>query len=289
MDLRVLHRTRYVYSSPVTDSFNEVRLRPATDDPKRLLFHLLKVHPPCRMRHRRDGFRNYVQWFELPGPQSELVIEATSHVRTTSQYSHGHPRGIGWDALGSGEHTDIIRPFLTSSKYITVDQHIWRVAVDAVPDRPGVFETAEAIMAFIHANWTYAPNTTSATTHMSALIEDRRGVCQDFAHLMIGMCRALGIPARYVSGYLYDGPRDSLRGAQASHAWCEIWLPDLGWFGLDPTNLTLADDRYVKIATGRDYDDAAPIRGSFNGPANATLALEVTVEIENRSPDRDAG
>ena len=284
MDLRALHRTRYVYSSPVTDSFNEVRLRPATDDPKRLLSHLLKVNPPCRLRHRRDGFHNYVQWFELPGPQSELIIEATSRVRTTSQYLNGRPDGVAWATIATGEHTDMMRPFLNSSRYITVDQHIWRLAVDAVPIPIGVFETAEAIMGFIHGNWTYAPNTTSATTHMTALIADRRGVCQDFAHLMIGMCRSLGIPARYVSGYLYNGPMDSLRGAQASHAWCEVWLPGSGWFGLDPTNLTLADERYIKIATGRDYDDAAPIRGTFNGPPNATLALEVTVEIEEYQP-----
>jgi transglutaminase-like putative cysteine protease len=282
MQLRVLHRTRYLYRSPVTDSFNEVRLRPASDDPKRLLFYLLKVHPPHRLRHRRDAFHNYVQWFEMPSAHSELVIEATSNICTTSQYDDGKPLGISFDAIAMGEHTDMVRPFLTSSRYITVNQAIWRLAVDALPDRTGIFETAEAIMAFINQGWTYAPNTTSATTHMEQVLVDRRGVCQDFAHLMIGMCRSIGIPARYVSGYLYNGPRGILRGAQASHAWCEIWLPGRGWYGLDPTNNTLADERYIKIATGRDYDDAAPIRGSFNGPPGVTERLEVTVEVEER-------
>jgi transglutaminase-like putative cysteine protease len=282
MQLSVFHRTRYVYRSPVSDAYNEVRLRPATDDPKRLLFFLLKVQPPRRLRRRRDDFHNYVQWFELPDPHLELIIEATSHINTTSQYEQGVPYGVGFDALANNETMDIMRPFLTSCRYINVNEVIWRLAVDSSPQRTDIFATAEAIMGFVHEGWIYFPNITSASTHLDAVIKDRRGVCQDFAHLMIGMCRALGIPARYVSGYLYNGPQGTLLGAQASHAWCEIWLPQRGWFGLDPTNNTLADERYIKIATGRDYDDAAPIRGTFNGPPAATIALEVTVQIEQR-------
>jgi len=161
-----------------------------------------------------------------------------------------------------------------------VDPEIWRLALDIRDERKDVFETAMAIMKFIYKEWTYAPNTTSSSTHMSEVLHQRRGVCQDFAHIMIGLCRALEIPARYVSGYIYNGPKAELRGAQASHAWCEVWLPNRGWFGLDPTNNTLSDERYVKIATGCDYDDAAPIRGSFNGPPGATMQLEVSVAVD---------
>jgi transglutaminase-like putative cysteine protease len=96
---------------------------------------------------------------------------------------------------------------------------------------------------------------------------------------MIGMCRSLGIPARYVSGYLYNGPGAHLRGAQASHAWCEVFVPVKGWFGLDPTNNTLADERHIKIATGRDYSDAAPLTGQFDGPMDATAAMQIEVEV----------
>ena len=137
-------------------------------------------------------------------------------------------------------------------------------------------------MGFIHSHWEYAPAVTTASTHMSAAFLGKRGVCQDFAHIMIGLCRALRTPARYVSGYLYNGPLTQLRGTQASHAWCEVHLPERGWFGFDPTNNTLVDDRYIKVATGRDYDDAAPVRGHFSGPPGATAALEVTVEVEER-------
>lgn len=281
MHLRVLHRTRYLYRVPVSDSINEVRLRPATDDPKRLTSFILRVHPPRRLRHFRDGHFNYVQWFEIPEPHSELMIEATSCIHTTSQFASGATlTGITFDAVKACAQDDMLHPFLGSSRYVTVDQDLWRFAVDVRDERNDVFETAKAIMAYINVNWTYQPNSTSASTHLDEVMRDRRGVCQDFAHVMIGLCRSLGIPARYISGYLYNGAGCHLRGAQASHAWCEVWLPNFGWFGFDPTNNTLADERYIKIATGRDYDDAAPIRGSFNGPPGATTALEVTVDVE---------
>lgn len=281
MFLRVLHRTRYLYRVPVSDSINEVRLRPATDDPKRLTSFVLRVLPPRRLRHFRDGNFNYVQWFEIPEPHSELLIEATSCVHTTAQLAAGATlTGITFEDIKACGRDDMLHPFLGSSRYVTVDQDLWRFAVDVRDERKDVFETAGAIMAHINANWAYQPNTTSASTHLDEVMRDRRGVCQDFAHVMIGLCRALGIPARYISGYLYDGAGGHLRGAQASHAWCEVWLPKFGWFGFDPTNNTVADERYVKIATGRDYDDAAPIRGSFSGPPGATTALEVTVDVE---------
>ncbi|MFZ4593486.1 MAG: transglutaminase family protein [Verrucomicrobiaceae bacterium] len=281
MHLRVYHRTRYVYRLPVSESHNEVRLRPATEDAKRLSFFILKVSPPRRLRHFRDDHFNYVQWFEIPEPHHELIIEATSHLHTSTQYVDGvKPLGATFEDIHACDQIDMLRPFIKSSKYVVVDPEIWRLALDIRDERKDVFETAMAIMKFIYKEWTYAPNTTSSSTHMSEVLHQRRGVCQDFAHIMIGLCRALEIPARYVSGYIYNGPKAELRGAQASHAWCEVWLPNRGWFGLDPTNNTLSDERYVKIATGCDYDDAAPIRGSFNGPPGATTQLEVSVAVD---------
>jgi transglutaminase-like putative cysteine protease len=281
MHLLVFHRTRYLYRTPVTNSHNEVRLRPATEDPKRLTFFLLKVSPPRRLRHFRDEFLNYVQWFELLEPHHELLIEATSHIHTTSQYEQGYPIGTPISAL-MGEQSDMMRPYLNSSRYVEIMPEVWRLAIDAHDAKKDIFEAAQAVMHFIHREWTYTPSATHSQTTLREVLSDRRGVCQDFAHLMIGMCRSIGIPTRYVSGYLYNGPLGTLRGAQASHAWCEVWIPSHGWFGLDPTNDTVADERYVKIATGRDYDDAAPIRGSFTGPPEATIGLEVFVEIEKR-------
>lgn len=279
MRLRVFHRTRYSYRAPVRDSYNEVRLRPVTADQSRLEFSLVTVNPPSRLRHFRDDWLNYVHYFEIPEPHSELVIESQCTVKTTSQYAAGRPAGVSFEAL-TGERDEVLASFLGASRYVDVSPEVWRMAIDVRADDADVFDVAAAIMGHIHQHWVYAPNSTSASTHMQEVIETRRGVCQDFSHVMIGMCRTLGIPARYVSGYLYDGADSHLRGSQASHAWCEVHVPGRGWFGLDPTNNILVDERHIKVATGRDYHDAAPVSGYFDGPPGATAAMDVHVQIE---------
>ena len=279
MHLSIYHKTHYIYRAPVMASYNELRLRPATTDERRLEFYLLKVHPPSRLQHFRDEHLNYVQWFEVATPHLELLIEANSRVFTNSQYEDGRPMGTEFTDL-SASQDDSLRPFLSESRYISLDPELWRQAVDVRDGRTDVFATAEAIMNHIFCEWRYDASATDVSTPLQVARERKAGVCQDFAQVMIGMCRSLGIPTRYVSGYLYGGANGQLRGAQASHAWCEIHLPGRGWFGLDPTNNCLADERFVKIATGRDYDDAAPVRGTLSGPKNATLALDVMVEVE---------
>lgn len=280
MRFRVFHRTSYLYRSPVRDSYNEVRLRPATNDPLRLEFSLLNVNPPVRLQHFRDGWFNYVHFFQIPEAHSSLSIESQITVRTSTPYADNDPRGVDLESLREEPESDeMLQPFKSTSKYVEESPEAWRLGIDICDGIRGVFENAEAIMEHIHENWLYAPNTTSASTHMREVLESKRGVCQDFTHLMIGICRSLGIPARYISGYLYNGPDSHLRGAQASHAWCEVHIPGKGWFGLDPTNDTLADERHIKIATGRDYQDAAPISGHFDGPPGATAALQVELEV----------
>jgi len=279
MRLQVFHRTRYLYRAPVRDSYNELRLRPATQDKSRLEFFLLEIQPPVRLRHFRDPNLNYVHYFEIAEPHWELVIAARSTINTTSPYGDGAPHGVDLAAVRT-LRDDMLRGFLQSSRYVDIPPEIWRLALDITAGATDAFAAAELIMHHIHSHWTYAPNTTTATTHVREVLESKQGVCQDFAHLMISLCRAIGLPARYVSGYLYNGPGSHLRGAQASHAWCEVLIPGRGWYGLDPTNDTLADERHLKIATGRDYHDAAPVTGHFDGPAGATVALEVDLRVE---------
>ncbi|MCB1277858.1 transglutaminase family protein [Prosthecobacter sp.] len=283
MRFRVFHRTRYVYRAPVRDSYNELRLRPVTDNKARLEFFLLNVNPPARLRHFRDDWLNYVHYFDVPEPHLDLTIEAQCTINTTNPYADGHPTGVKFATLKT-DLDDMVVPFLGGSRYVDVSPEIWRLGIDIRDECDDVFEAAGAVMHHIYKNWAYAPNTTTVSTHMSEVLETKQGVCQDFAHLMIGICRSLGIPTRYVSGYLYNGHDSHLRGAQASHAWVEVHVPGRGWFGLDPTNDTLADERHIKIATGRDYADAAPITGHFDGPPGATTALQV--ELEVRRTDR---
>lgn len=279
MQLNIFHRTRYFYRSPVRDSYNELRLRPATEDRTRLPFFLVNVYPPARLRHFRDNFFNYVHYFELAEPHFNLTIESQSTVNTTSQYAAGIPEGVNFSELKINRE-EILEPFLTSSKYVKLDADVWRLALDIRNEQQEVFATARTIMEYIHEHWTYAPNSTTVSTGSHEVMQTRRGVCQDFSHIMLALCRSLGIPARYVSGYLYNGEDGTLIGAQASHAWCEVFVPGKGWFGLDPTNNTLVDERHLKIATGRDYQDAAPISGHFDGPPGASSGMEIKLSIE---------
>ena len=279
MRLQVFHRTRYLYRLPVRESYNELRLHPATDDASRLEFFLLKVQPPVRLRHFRDHYFNYVHYFELAEPHSELVIEAQSTLNTTSPYSSGNPVGVEMTSLASMED-DVLRDFLRPSRFVDCSTELWKLALDITSGINDVFTAAETISRHIFENWRYAPNTTTAATHAREVLASKQGVCQDFAHLMIGLCRSRGIPARYVSGYLYNGADSHLRGFQASHAWCEVFIPGRGWYGLDPTNNVPADERHIKIATGRDYYDAAPVSGQFEGPPGAATALQVDVRVE---------
>lgn len=279
MLLRILHQTQYRYSRPVSRNVNELRLHPASGDPQRIQFCVLKVLPAARLRTYRDLRMNRVHFFEIHEPHEALLIELQARVRTQTQYPEGRlPLGTSFDDLGEAV-PDAYREFLLGSRYVSIDPDFWRLAIDIREDRTDVFETARAIMSHIHTHWRYEPQSTVVNTHALEVLKSRRGVCQDFSHLMLSLCRTLGIPARYVSGYLFNGNDAHLRGAQASHAWCEVWLPGLGWYGLDPTNNQIADERYVKIATGRDYHDAAPVTGTFFALPDTLTTLSVHVEV----------
>jgi transglutaminase-like putative cysteine protease len=168
--------------------------------------------------------------------------------------------------------------FLQESTYVEKTPEAWRLALDVTAGRDDVWGAACAIMNHIHTRFAYTPNLTCVHTHMRDVLTDNRGVCQDFSHVMIGLCRALHIPALYVSGYLYNGPRDHLLGTQASHAWCEVFVPGIGWCGLDPTNNQPTDERYIKLAIGRDYADVPPVRGHYKGTTDRKMEVEVHIE-----------
>jgi len=185
----------------------------------------------------------------------------------------------------AGRNTGRIQPrlercheYLQPSRYVDLSPEAWRLAVDATHGEPDLWRAAVAIMRLIFREFRYEPGATHVRTRVDEALAGRRGVCQDFAHVMLAMCRSLGIPALYVSGYLYNGPRELLRGAQASHAWCEVFVPGLGWRGLDPTNDQPADEHYVKVAIGRDYADVAPVQGTFRGTTTQDLTVEVDVQ-----------
>lgn len=278
MKLHVFHRTLYHYAQPVRDSFNEARLQPTSSDGQVCERFVLKVLPATRLTHYLDFQRNYVHLFDISEKHQELSVEATSVVTTTAE------RVLPVDQvttpltkMGACARMENCYEFLQPSRYVDQQPEAWRVGLDLTNGIDDAWQAAQAVMRYIHRDFAYKPGSTQVHTTMAEVLRAKHGVCQDFAHVMLGICRALKIPARYVSGYLYNGPVDQLRGAQASHAWVEVFLPNLGWRGLDPTNAGQPDERYVKIAVGRDYADVSPVRGTYNGTAQRKMTVEVLV------------
>ena len=228
-----------------------------------------------------DLFQNITHRFELPGEHKRLEIE--SRIKVCNLHLSLSPESVSAtsEQYDAPEVRERIWPYLQETHRVDMRPEIWREAVDLTQGIDSVHDKALALMKWIHQSFTYQPGSTAVHTHMVEAYKMRTGVCQDFAHVMPGMCRSVGIPARYASGYLYNGPTDHLVGAQASHAWAEVYLPGAGWIGFDPTNNNLADERYVKVAVGRDYDDVAPVEGTYHGSGHCHL--EVVVQVEKLS------
>ncbi len=280
MKLRIIHLTEYRYASPVYGNSNELRLTPVQSRWQDVSFFLLRVLPSTRLQKFADFYGNTVTYFEVEEPHRHLVIEATSSINTSDRYAEGEPPYVSLDTLLGADVDGRLQPFTQPSGPVEVPPEIWRAAIDVRAMHSDVFGLAKAIMDYVYTTSRYVPGVTDVFTTSTQFFHHRVGVCQDFSHLMLAMCRAIQIPARYVSGYVYDSKRKDIRGAHASHAWVEVWVPGAGWHGLDPTNNCLTHEHYVVVAFGRDYQDIAPVRGSFWG--NADREMVVTVHIEER-------
>jgi transglutaminase-like putative cysteine protease len=273
MKFEILHRTQYAYASPVQESFNEVRLQPLSNEHQTVESFLLRVHPTTRLRHYHDFYSNCVHRFEIAEPHSTLSIE--SRVQVTTRGGRLVPpdsRPADMARLPESLQQGRCYDFLQGSRYVELTPETWRLAVDAMQGEGDVWQTALRLMRYVNATLVYQPNSTNAHTHMRDALAQRRGVCQDFAHVMIGLCRSLRIPALYVSGYL------ATQAASATHAWTEVFVPGIGWQGLDPTHNCQPDETYVKIGVGRDYADVAPVSGTYKGKTERTLLVEVKIE-----------
>lgn len=277
MALSVVHRTVFIYGGPVTDSVNTLHLEPRTFPLQKTLSALVKVLPATRLRRFTDLFQNITHHFELAQAHVKLEVESHIRIRNLPLEISAESRAATLPDYRDSSVRERIWPFLQESHLVSKHVDIWKQAVDLTRDRPTIFDQSLTIMHWIHETFLYDVGSTNSSTHLEEAFALRRGVCQDYAHVMIGLCRSVGIAARYASGYLYNGPRGTLVGAQASHAWCEVYLPGSGWIGFDPTNGTLADARYAKVAVGRDYDDVAPIKGNYRGSSHCQLHVSVEV------------
>jgi len=272
MNFEILHRTQYAYAAAVRESFNELRLRPLSNEHQTVQSFLLKVLPSTRLRHYHDFYSNCVHHFEIPEPHDGLLIETRVEAVThPKQLLAPEARPALLSELKEALKVDRCYDFIQPSRYVDVSPETWRLAVDATNGEKDVWQTALRLMQFVHQHLAYEPNATTVHTHMREVLAQRRGVCQDFAHVMLGLCRSLRIPALYVSGYL------ATERASATHAWTEVFIPTIGWHGLDPTHNRVPDEAYIKIAVGRDYADVPPVSGTYKGTTERKMTVQVQI------------
>lgn len=281
MRLKIYHQTKYQYAGTVNQNENELRLTPKTNCQQYVESSFVYSYPAIKIQHYDDLNFNRVHRLFIPHPHKELTIESRSIVQTQEKINFEQlPYGFTHDQLKSVWGLEETHSYLQNSTFVDVNPDIWKEAIQIKDQSNDVFQTAYAIMEFIYENYTYTSGSTNVSTHANEIIKKREGVCQDFAHAMVAFCRSIKIPARYVSGYFYDSlSNNTLRGAQASHAWVEVFLGEHSWVGLDPTNRKVVDETYVVLAFGRDYYDVAPVSGSYFGDAGCRLNINVQVEV----------
>ncbi len=273
MKWEIIHRTSYAYASPVRDSFNEVRLQPFSNETQTVDYFLLKVLPAARLRHHHDFFSNVVHHFEIPEPHTTLMIESNLRVTTRPRPPLAATE-TPWPLARIGEAARETRvfDFLQDSRFVELSPEVWRLALDITDGVADTWQAALALMNFVHGQLKYESNSTNVHTHARDVLKERRGVCQDFAHVLISLCRTLKIPALYVSGYL------ATESASATHAWVEVLIPGAGWIALDPTHNRQTDETYVKIAVGRDYADVPPLSGNYKGTTDRQMQVQVSIK-----------
>lgn len=272
MRFQIHHSTGYRYASPARDSFNEAHLQPIADEWQRVEWFELRTQPVAPLRVQLDFHQNVVHYFDILEPHTELSVVTQLTVTTWPRpgLAPGVPT-VSASRLGECVTLDWCYEYLQPSAYVDTDGPVRGLALDVVSGIDDVWRCALALMHFVYTGFTYWPMSTSVQTHMRDVIEVRRGVCQDFAHVLLGLCRSVRIPARYVSGYL------ATETAGATHAWVEVFVPGFGWQALDPTHNRVPGETYVRIAVGRDYGDVAPVRGHYRGSRDRQMSVEVRI------------
>ena len=287
MKMSVHHVTRYRYSEPVTLAHHIAHLTPRSDNGQVLINRALDVTPAAAVRRERtDAFGNRATYFSIEEPHLELTVDVACEVDVPLPSNPPLHFTRGWesvrDQVRAGRLADTLEAFSYTfdSPFVAASAALRAYAAPSFgPGRP-VLDAVMDLTRRIHDDFIYDPGATDISTPLATVFEARRGVCQDFAHLQIGCLRAMGLAARYVSGYLVTRPppgRPRLQGADASHAWVSVYLPDFGWVDFDPTNSLMPADHHVTLAYGRDFADVTALRGVILGGGPHQLTVEIDV------------
>jgi transglutaminase-like putative cysteine protease len=282
MQYTIRHVTRFSYEAPISESVMEARMQPRTDLTQRCIRFGLSTTPPSRVKMYQDHDGNIVHHFNIPGRHSRLTLTAEAFVECRPP--DPLPDNLGVDAwvrldsaTPSGRFWDELNPSLFAHRTALLDALAVEIGL-ARGDDP--LCAVKRVMGDVHKRFEYSPKSTRVDSPIDDALSSRRGVCQDFAHVLIALVRRLGIPCRYVSGYLFqpaDGAARSFDGA--THAWIEAWLPGLEWVGFDPTHNTTTGEHHIRVAVGRDYADVPPTRGVFKGSSAMKSELAVGVAV----------
>jgi transglutaminase-like putative cysteine protease len=275
---------------PISESMMEVRMQPRTEGPQRCLEFSLQTDPHSYIMSYRDHLGNIVQHFNIPGrhPQLTITTDALVEMGEVPEIPEAlEPEA--WDELdklcANNGYLDMLLPSTFAHPGKLLHELIHELHLQRHDDP---LTTLRVLNSTIYNTFEYVPHSTRVDSPIDDALSVRRGVCQDFAHIMTTLVRELGIPCRYVSGYLYHRREDHDRSEEdATHAWVEALLPGLGWVGFDPTNDLIASNRHIRVAVGRDYDDVPPTRGVFRGDAESELDVGVRVAPAAAPPPID--
>lgn len=288
MKYKIVHSTSYVYSAPVSVCHNYIMLTPRDEPTVRCHSHRLLIRPtPQVSTRRKDYFGNHVHAFSIEENHRQLTVTATSRIAVAAPQLPLPAESVPWEQVVAGIAEQSDPQWLDACLFVFNSPRVRRspeFAAYAQPSFPKGRPILEAVLDFtarIHRDFQYDKKATSVTTAAEEAFRLRKGVCQDFAHIQIACLRSLGLPARYVSGYLRTIPppgQPRLVGADQSHAWVSVYCGEwLGWVDLDPTNDTACGTDHIPIARGRDYGDVVPIRGVFLGGGEHRLSVSVDV------------
>ncbi len=285
--LRVVHTTRYTYDKPVQRSVHRLHLCPINDWDQRVLAHTLSIKPEVPIVEYEDVFGNWVTTFELNEPYTELVISADSLVDLldTDPFSFAqkkiHPSfPLAWMPWEQAMLAPYLRPIELPDTEL---QELYDYAMSFVEkNERDLMETLFAINLALFRDYKYEPGSTNLMTTPYDVFVNKKGVCQDFANLFICLARLLGVPARYVCGYIFTGNTgDNRATSDATHAWVQLYIPNIGWKGFDPTNGVLPNTGHVRVGYGRHYRDVTPTAGTLYTPVKETMTIDVAVsEVE---------
>lgn len=276
---QIHHVTKYTYNRPVKESVNQLRIYPVASDQQEILQHEVNISTDPELFFFLDYWGNRCADFSLLAAHTLLVIDSRVVVRT-----------IGKETLPVIESTreelqqlvaaDFQLLELSRPEEILSAKALEEIVNDLDCEHKTVMQIVEACSSYIFSEFKYIKGITNIETTVDEILDHRSGVCQDFAHVLLQLLRSMGIPSRYVSGYICPN-KNGMRGEGATHAWVEAYIPQLGWAGIDPTNNVWVTTHHIKLAVGRDFNDCSPIRGTFKGVSKQTLSVYVSVGYED--------